>query len=188
MRATAVLDMLRAHGGVVTIEGDALRVRQRKGLLTPELKQVIACETAAILALLKAEHVESDAPQPTLTDAVPCEVCGSTERWAWSDGREICRHCLLPDRTPLVGPSRNHCRGRGSFDSESAIRGLIQCARCGLMRVTEAQWEWLQERAAIMACSGDINPDEAERHAFERLRDDPSHPEYDVMTSDLSDR
>ena len=174
MRATAVLEMLRAHGGVVTIEGDALRVRQCKGILTPELKQVIASEKAAILALLKAEQVERDAPQPTLTDAVPCEVCGSPEHWTWSNGREICRNCLLHDRTPLVGPSRNRCRGCGSFDSEIAIRGLIQCARCGLMRVTEAQWEWLQERAAIIEFSGGMSPEEAERHAFERLRDDPS--------------
>src|SRR5262245_4195943 len=120
MRATAVLEMLRAHGGVVTIDGDALRVRQCKGMLTPELKQVIASEKAAILALLKAEQAEKDAPQPTLTDAVPCEVCGSTERWAWTNGREICCNCLLHDRTPLIGPSRNHCRGCGSFDSEIA--------------------------------------------------------------------
>jgi TubC N-terminal docking domain len=62
MRATAVLDMLRAHGGVVTIEGDALRVRQCKGILTPELKQVIASEKAVILALLKAEQVEGCSP------------------------------------------------------------------------------------------------------------------------------
>jgi hypothetical protein len=171
MRATAVLEMLRAHGGVVTIEGDALRVRQCKGILTPELKQVIASEKAAILALLKAEQAERDAPQPTITDVVPCEVCGSTERWTWSDGREICRNCLLHDRTPLVGPSRNRCRGCGSFDSEIAIHGLIQCARCGLLRVTEAQWEWLQERAAIIAFSGGISSEEAERQAFELLRD-----------------
>jgi hypothetical protein len=137
MRATAVLEMLRAHGGVVTIEGDALRVRQCKGILTPELKQVIASEKAAILALLKAEQAERDAPQPTLTDAVPCEVCGSTERWTWSDGREICRPCLLHDRTPLRGVRRNGCRGCGSFDREIGRRGPIRCARCGLTRVTE---------------------------------------------------
>jgi hypothetical protein len=169
MRATAVLETLRAHGGVVTIEGDALRVRQCKGLLTPELKQIIASEKAAILALLMAEQEEMDAPQPNITDAVPCKVCGSTECWTWNDGREICRNCFLHDRTPLVGPSRNHCRGCGSFDKEIATRGLIQCMRCDLMRVTEEQWEWLQERAAIMEFCGGISREEAERQAFELL-------------------
>jgi DNA-directed RNA polymerase subunit RPC12/RpoP len=188
MRATAVLEMLRAHGGVVTIEGDALRVRQCKGILTPELKQVIASEKAAILALLMGEHDEIDAPQPTLTDTVSCEVCGSTERWTWSDGREICRNCLLHDRTPLVGPSRYRCLGCGSFDSEISTRELIHCVRCGLMRVTEEQWEWLQERAAIMEFSGGITQEEAERQAFELLRGDPSHPEDGAMASDVSDR
>jgi TubC N-terminal docking domain len=139
MRALAILQTLRAHGGVVTIDGDDLRVRQCKGILTPELKQLIASEKAAIIALLKAEQAERDAPQPTLTAAVPCEVCGSIERWPWSDGREICRNCLVHDRNPLIGPSRNHCRGCGSCDREITTRGVIQCARCGLMRVTEAQ-------------------------------------------------
>jgi TubC N-terminal docking domain len=174
MRAAAILDTLRAHGGVVTVDGDALRVRRCKGMLTPELTQLMAAEKAAMLALLRAERAAREAP--TRTDAVPCEACGSPERWTWIDGREICRECLIHDRTPLIGPSRNHCRGCGSFDRELSPRGLIRCARCGLVRVTEAQWEWLQERAAIMEFSGGMSREEAERTALERLRDDHGCP------------
>jgi hypothetical protein len=51
------------------------------------------------------------------------------------------------------------------------------------------EWRDLwDERASIMEVEGGLSRDEAERHAFERLRDDPSHPEHGVMASDLSDR
>ena len=138
MRAAAVLEVLRARGGVVTIDGDALRVRRCTGLLTPALKQLIAAEKVAILALLKAERAAREAPPPTRTDAAPCEACGSPTRWTWIDGREICRECLIQDRTPLIGPSRHHCRGCSACDTEVTPRGPIRYARCGLARVTGA--------------------------------------------------
>jgi hypothetical protein len=50
------------------------------------------------------------------------------------------------------------------------------------------EWRDLwDERAAIMEVEGGLSRDEAERHAFERLRDDPSHPECAGMASDCSD-
>ena len=66
----------------------------------------------------------------------------------------------------------------------------------GLPRVTSnwqdqlAGWpqEWRDlwdERAAIMEVEGGLSRDRAEREAFERLRDNSSHPEYGVMASDL---
>jgi hypothetical protein len=146
------------------------RVMETAALVRPEGGK------AAILALLRAERAEREAPPPTRTDAVPCEACGSPERWTWIDGREICRECLIHDRTPLIGPSANRCRGCGAFDRELSTRGLIQCARCGLMGVTEAQWEWLQEHAAIMEFSGGMSREEAERAALELLRDDHCCP------------
>ena len=88
----------------------------------------------------------------------------------------FCCNGLLHDRTPWVGPDRNRGRGCGAFDREMATRGLLQCVRCGLMRVTEEQWEWLQERAAIMEYEGHLARDDAERQAFELLRNDISHP------------
>ena len=57
-----------------------------------------------------------------------------------------------------------------------------------LARWPEERQEWWAERAAIMEVEGGLSRDEAERQAFERLRDDPSHPEHGVMASDLSDR
>jgi hypothetical protein len=57
-----------------------------------------------------------------------------------------------------------------------------------LARWPEDRRELWAERAAIMEVEGGLSRDGAEREAFERLRDDPSHPEYDVMASDLSDR
>ena len=57
-----------------------------------------------------------------------------------------------------------------------------------LARWPEDRRELWAERAAIMEVEGGLSRDGAEREAFERLRDDPSHPKYGVMASDLSDR
>jgi DNA primase len=57
-----------------------------------------------------------------------------------------------------------------------------------LARWPDGRQELWAERAAIMEVEGGLSRDAAEREAFERLRDDLSHPEYEVMTSDLSDR
>jgi DNA primase len=56
-----------------------------------------------------------------------------------------------------------------------------------LARWPEDQRELWAERAAIMEVEGGLSRDGAEREAFERLRDDPSHPDYGVMASDVSD-
>jgi DNA primase len=56
-----------------------------------------------------------------------------------------------------------------------------------LARWPEDRQEWWAERAAIMEVAGGLIRDEAEREAFERLRDDPSHPEYAGLASDCSD-
>jgi hypothetical protein len=57
-----------------------------------------------------------------------------------------------------------------------------------LARWPEERQELWAERAAIMEVEGGLLRDEAERQAFERLRDDPSPPEHGVMASGLSDR
>lgn len=55
MDAAALLHFLRGHGCTVTMDGDHLRVRNGKGVLTDALRQAIASEKAAIMTLLEAE-------------------------------------------------------------------------------------------------------------------------------------
>lgn len=68
MHATAILKILRGHGCQVTVDGDHLSVRKGKGVLTDALRQAIASEKAAIMAILAAEHVR--APMPSGRDDI----------------------------------------------------------------------------------------------------------------------
>jgi TubC N-terminal docking domain len=68
MTATAILNILRGHGCTVTRDGDHLSVRKGKGVLTDALRQAIASEKAAIMAILAAEHVR--APMPLRSDDI----------------------------------------------------------------------------------------------------------------------
>jgi TubC N-terminal docking domain len=68
MHATAILHLLREHGCTVTMDGDHLRVRNGNGVLTDALRQAIASEKGAIMAILAAEHVR--APMPPRRDDI----------------------------------------------------------------------------------------------------------------------
>jgi hypothetical protein len=62
MNATAILQTIRERGGQVTLEGDNIRVRKTRGVLTDELRQAIRAEKAAILRMLAAEQQRAQMP------------------------------------------------------------------------------------------------------------------------------
>jgi hypothetical protein len=62
MRATTLVDTLRAQGWGFAIDGHGLRVRSPRGALTAELRQTLLAEKAAIMTMLAAEHVRAPMP------------------------------------------------------------------------------------------------------------------------------
>jgi TubC N-terminal docking domain len=62
MHAGAILKLLRGHGCTVTTDGEHLSVRKGQGVLTDALRQAIASEKAAIMAILAAEQVHALMP------------------------------------------------------------------------------------------------------------------------------
>jgi TubC N-terminal docking domain len=59
MHAAAILKLLRGHGCTVSMDGDHLSVRNGKGVLTDALRQAIASEKTAIMAILAGEQVRA---------------------------------------------------------------------------------------------------------------------------------
>jgi TubC N-terminal docking domain len=74
MNAIAILSFLRGRGCTVTMDGDHLRVRNGKGVLTDALRQAIASEKAAMMAILAAE--QGPAPMP------PEEAIAAVKVWS----------------------------------------------------------------------------------------------------------
>jgi TubC N-terminal docking domain len=68
MRATALVETLRAQGWGFAIDGHGLRIRSPRGTLTDELRQALIAEKAAIRTILAAEHVR--APMPLRSDDI----------------------------------------------------------------------------------------------------------------------
>jgi TubC N-terminal docking domain len=68
MRATTLVDTLRAQGWGFAIDGHGLRIRRPRGALTDELRQALLAEKAAIMTILAAEHVR--APMPPRRDDI----------------------------------------------------------------------------------------------------------------------
>jgi len=66
MRATTLVDTLRAQGWGFAIDGHDLRIRRPRGALTGELRQALKAEKAAILMILAAE--QQRAPMPLQGD------------------------------------------------------------------------------------------------------------------------
>jgi hypothetical protein len=87
MQATAILKLLRGHGCTVTMDGEHLSVRNGKGVLTDALRQAIASEKAAIVAILAAEQVH--ALMPSDDDIAAIKVWSEVLReaiWVVADG------------------------------------------------------------------------------------------------------
>jgi hypothetical protein len=88
MNATAILNTLREHGCKVMMDGDHLSVRNGKGVLTDALRQAIAAEKAAILAILTAEQVRAPMP-PQGDDRAAVKVWSEVLQeavWVVADG------------------------------------------------------------------------------------------------------
>jgi TubC N-terminal docking domain len=62
MRATALLETLRAQGWGFAIDGDQVRIRRPKGALTEELRQALTAEKGAIIQILAAEQQRAQMP------------------------------------------------------------------------------------------------------------------------------
>ena len=62
MRATTLVNTLRAQGWGFAIDGQGLRIRSPRGALTDELRRALVAEKAAIMTLLEAEHVRALPP------------------------------------------------------------------------------------------------------------------------------
>jgi TubC N-terminal docking domain len=62
MRATTLVNTLRAQGWGFAIDGAGIRVRSPRGALTDELRQAIRAEKAAILTILAAEQQRARMP------------------------------------------------------------------------------------------------------------------------------
>jgi hypothetical protein len=110
-----VVDLLRqcAAWGVSLAPGEkgALRVSP-PGVLPDELKAALKRHKPEVLKLLTA-------PKLDVLAELPCQVCGSRERWWWIDGRHICRPCLVLDLAPLTLIRQGwHQDQRETFDHE----------------------------------------------------------------------
>jgi hypothetical protein len=62
MRATTLVNTLRAQGWGFALDGAGIRVRGPRGALTDELRQAIRAEKAAILTILAAEQQRARMP------------------------------------------------------------------------------------------------------------------------------
>jgi hypothetical protein len=62
MRATTLVNTLRAQGWAFAIDGAGIRVRSPRGALTDDLRQAIRAEKAAILRILAVEQQRAQMP------------------------------------------------------------------------------------------------------------------------------
>lgn len=91
MRATTLVDTLRARGWGFALDGHGLRIRRPKGALTDELRQALLAEKAAILTILAAEHQRAQVP-PQDEDIVAVKVWSEVLQeavWVVADGVPI---------------------------------------------------------------------------------------------------
>jgi len=73
MRATTLVDTLRARGWGFAIDGHGLRVRSPRGAMTDALRQALMAEKAAILTILAAEQQRAPVP-PQADEMVAVKV------------------------------------------------------------------------------------------------------------------
>ena len=103
MSTLALLETVRSYGIELTADGDQLRYRAPKGIMTPGLFAQIQEHKAEILALLQ------DASKALLgtvgRHGTPCPQCGDTWQWPTVAGEWICSWCVAgrPD-LPQVAP------------------------------------------------------------------------------------
>jgi hypothetical protein len=103
MSATAadLMDRCRGFGITLYLEGDELRFRGPRGAMTPELRQVVADNKAALVALLR--------PPPSLASAVPAErpqsvylPCSCPTGVCWPCCNRPCEVCGRPTGSAFI--------------------------------------------------------------------------------------
>ncbi len=62
MRATTLVNTLRAQGWAFAIDGAGIRVRSPRGAMTDALRQALLAEKGNIMTILAAEHVHAPMP------------------------------------------------------------------------------------------------------------------------------
>jgi TubC N-terminal docking domain len=62
MRATTLVNTLRAQGWGFALDGAGIRVRSPRGAMTHELRQALLAEKGNIMTILAAEHVRAPMP------------------------------------------------------------------------------------------------------------------------------
>src|ERR671923_1633653 len=88
MRASTLVEKLRAQGWAFAIDGQGLRIRSPRGALTDELRQALLAEKAAILMILAAEQRRAQMP-PQADDLVAVKVWSEVLQeavWVVTDG------------------------------------------------------------------------------------------------------
>jgi TubC N-terminal docking domain len=91
MRATTLVETLRAQGWEFAIDGDQVRIRRPKGALTEELRQALTAEKGAIIQILAAEQQRAPVP-PQADDIVALKVWSEILEealWVIADGVPI---------------------------------------------------------------------------------------------------
>jgi TubC N-terminal docking domain len=91
MRATTLVNMLRAQGWGFAIDGDQVRIRRPKGALTEALRQALTAEKGAIIQILAAEQQRAPVP-PQADDIVALKVWSEILEealWVIADGVPI---------------------------------------------------------------------------------------------------
>ena len=96
MTVCELLSETRRLAIVLHVEGNQLRVRAPKGVLTPELQEIMAAHKGELLRLLTPVSPKKPLP-PDLVDGTPCPSCGGRERWLWVDGSLLCYRGLIMD-------------------------------------------------------------------------------------------
>jgi hypothetical protein len=109
MRATTLVNTLRAKGWGFALDGHALRIRHPRGALTDELRQRLLAEKASIMTILEAEHVR--APRPLRSEDI-------TAIKVWS---EVLREAIwvVAEGMPIA-----ECLGDGKIFSAHEVRVL----------------------------------------------------------------
>jgi hypothetical protein len=94
MRATTLVETLRAQGWEFAIDGDQVRIRRPKGALTEELRQALTAEKGAIIQILAAEQQRAPVP-PQADEIVAVKVWSEALQeaiWVVADGVPIAEY------------------------------------------------------------------------------------------------
>lgn len=104
MTPEAILEALKLCGARVEAVGDKLRCRAPVGVLTPDLRQAIAEQKAALLQLLTTPAPSARSVPDDHHDRLepPCSICGGTDWRNIPDAGRWCVPCVVAGREPVA--------------------------------------------------------------------------------------